>query len=264
MSAMWWFVGHAAGVRAWSYEPEEVTRPVDTSPGGARTFSRSRDPVVRKSLKMRRRRRAAGGTVFDTTSSGHPMRLLRHTAPTWYRYVLILTALAVSVGWPGSARAQTLTSVLTYPANLATNADMTLPIQWTGVANAQAYYLYVGSTFGGKDLVNTGETLQTSELALNLPDGQTLYARLWTKAGNVWRYIDSTFSAAPAVRATLTYPSDGAVNMDPVNPIQWTSVANVQAYYLYVGTTLGAKDVVNTGEIQQTSFLAANLPLGQT
>jgi hypothetical protein len=281
------------------------------------------------------------------------MQILRQTAPTWYRYVLVLTALAISVGWPGSARAETLTSVLTYPANLATNADMTLPIQWTSVANVQAYYLYVGSTFGGNDLVNTGETLDTSELALNLPAGQTLYARLWTKAGNiwrfvdstftaapvvraritypadgavaadvsrpiqwtmvpdvlsyylyvgtasgakdlvntgeiqqtsylaavppnqtvyarmwtkvgtVWRYIDSTFSAAPAVRATFTYPSDGAVNMDPVNPIQWTSVANVQAYYLYVGTTLGAKDVVNTGEIQQTSFLAANLPVGQ-
>src|SRR5205809_4581230 len=113
---------------------------------------------------MHRRRRTADGTAFEAACSASPMRLLRHTAPTWYRYVLILTALAVSVGWPRSARAQTLTSILTYPANLATNADMTLPIQWTGVANVQAYYLYVGSTFGGKDLVNTGETLQTSEL----------------------------------------------------------------------------------------------------
>ena len=156
------------------------------------------------------------------------------------------------------------TATLTYPVNGAVNADLSQPIQWTSVANVQAYYLYVGTTPGAKDLVNTGETLQTSYQAVQLPAGQTVYARMWTKVGGVWRYTDSSFSAATVLKATLTYPVNGAVNADLSQPIRWTSVANVQAYYLYVGTTRGAKDLVDTGEILQTSYLVAQLPAGQT
>jgi hypothetical protein len=162
-----------------------------------------------------------------------------------------------------AAAAAPVTAAITFPANGAVNADLTQPMQWTSIANVQAYYLYVGTTAGAKDLVNSGETHQTSYLAVNLPAGQTLYARMWTKVGGVWRFVDSTFTAAPGA-AVVTHPANGAVNANLSLPIQWTSVANVQAYYLYVGTTAGAKNVVNTGETLQTSYLAANVPVGQT
>src|SRR6266568_3632854 len=97
------------------------------------------------------------------------------TTSTCCRYAFIVIALVLALTWPAPVRAQTLTAVITYPTNLATNVDLTKPIQWTSVANVQAYYLYVGSTPGAKDLVNSGQTLQTSYLALNLPAGQTLY-----------------------------------------------------------------------------------------
>jgi hypothetical protein len=74
--------------------------------------------------------------------------------------------------------------------------------------------------------------------------GLTLYARLWTKVDGIWRSSDSSFTAAP-VPATLTYRLDGGLNVDQSRPITWTNVVNVQAYYLYVGTTPGAKDLVN-------------------
>src|SRR5713101_3979978 len=135
------------------------------------------------------------------------------------------------------AGADTLTASLTYPANGAVNANMSQPITWTTVANVQAYYLYVGTTAGAKDLVNTGAIQSTSYLASGLPGGQTLYARVWAKVGGVWRYTDSTFSAASSVpmTATITYPANGAVDANMSQPIAWTTVANVQAYYLYVG-----------------------------
>ena len=63
-----------------------------------------------------------------------------------------------------------------------------------------AYYLYVGSTPGAKDLVNSGETSQTSYVIRTaLPVNQTLYARLWTKVANVWRFTDTTFTAKPSI-----------------------------------------------------------------
>src|SRR6266567_5783164 len=172
-------------------------------------------------------------------------------AMTVWKFLLVLVV-AVTLGQQSSVLAQSPTATILYPVNGAVNADLSQPIQWTSVANVQAYYLYVGTTLGAKDLVNTGEILQTSYLTPQLPAGQTVYARLWTRAGGVWRYTDSSFSAAP-LPARLTYPVNGAVHADLSQPIQWTSVANVQAYYLYVGTILGAKDLVDTGEMLQTS-----------
>src|SRR5204863_10075148 len=99
---------------------------------------------------------------------------------------------------PTPALAQANTATVTYPANGAVNVDVLQPIQWTTIQNVQAYYLYVGTSLGAKDLVNTGETPQTSYLAGDLPSGQTLYARINTKVGGVWRFRDSTFTAAPS------------------------------------------------------------------
>src|SRR5204863_5678398 len=126
---------------------------------------------------------------------------------------------------------------------------------WTSVSGAQAYYLYVGTSVGARDLVNTGESQQTSyRVPATLPAGTTLYARLWTKIAGTWRYVDTTFSAAPTI-AYFTYPASDTPTVNPTLPLTWTAVPAAQAYYLYVGSTLGGKDLVNPGEIHQTSYL---------
>src|SRR5436190_468206 len=140
------------------------------------------------------------------------------------------------------------------------------PITWTSVADVQAYYLYVGTTAGAKNVVDTGGLQTTSYQAAGLPSGQTLYARVWAEVGGIWRYTDSTFTAASPA-ATLVSPAFASASGRKANlsqPITWTSVANVQAYYLYVGTTVGAKNLVDTGGLQTTSYQASNLPNGQT
>jgi hypothetical protein len=134
-------------------------------------------------------------------------------------------------------------------------------IQWTGVPDAEAYYLYVGTTPGSRDLVDSGETLDTEYFIQNLSRTQPLYARLWTKAGGIWRYIDRTFVPHPAA---VLYPIDGSTNANLSFPIQWTPVPDAQAYYLYVGTTVGAKNLVDSRETQETWYLGRNLPAGQT
>ena len=115
------------------------------------------------------------------------------------------------------------------PVNGATNIVVAQPIQWTTITGAQAYYLYVGTTLGAKDLINTGETQLTSWPASTLPAGITLYARIWTKLANVWRYNDITFTAS-ALRATMITPASGAANVDPAGMLEWTSVPAAQKY----------------------------------
>src|SRR5438067_10965459 len=76
-------------------------------------------------------------------------------------------------------------AAIVFPGSGAANADLTQPMEWTSAPDAQAYYVYVGTTVGAKDLVNTGELQSTSYQALNLPLDQTLYVRLWTKVADV-------------------------------------------------------------------------------
>jgi uncharacterized repeat protein (TIGR03803 family)/VCBS repeat-containing protein len=153
------------------------------------------------------------------------------------------------------------TATLTYPVNTAKNVDMSQPITWTAVPGASAYYLYVGTSLGAKDVVNSGEIQTTSYRAVNVPASVTLYARLWTKVAGVWRFVDSTFTAAPL--AYFITPTNGATDVNLTQPIHWTTVANAEAYYLYVGSSPGGKDLVNTGELQGTSYPASRLPGGQ-
>ncbi|HET9833037.1 MAG TPA: Ig-like domain repeat protein, partial [Vicinamibacterales bacterium] len=184
-------------------------------------------------------------------------------------YSAVLTFVSTDVNYSDATAIASITinpapvvPTMTYPANGAVNADLTVPIQWTAVLNAQAYYLYIGSKPGAKDLINTGEIQTTSYRITKYLPPQMLYARIYAKVGGVWRYTESSFTALP-LAAVLTYPANGATNVDLTTPLQWTTVPNAQAYYLYVGSTLGAKDLVNTGEIQQTFYRIASLPPGQ-
>ena len=155
------------------------------------------------------------------------------------------------------------TATLTSPANGATGVSPVQTFQWTSVPNVQAYVLWLGTTVGTHDVVNTPEMQPTSyQPAAPLPAGQLLYARMWAEVGGVWRSVDSTFTTAST--ATLTSPANGATNVSPLQTLQWTSVPSVQAYVLWVGTTVGTHDVVNTPEMQPTSYQpAAPLPAGQ-
>src|SRR2546426_8962948 len=174
-------------------------------------------------------------------------------AMTVWKFLLVLVV-AVTLCQESSVLAQSLTATLLYPTNGAVNADLSQPIQWTSVANVQAYYLYVGTTPGAKDLVNTGEILQTSYLVKQLPAEQTVYARIWTKFGGVWRYTDSSFSAA-RLSARLTYPVNGAVNADLSQPIKWTSGAEERREGQEGRSRRWPKHLEKKGEIRQTSDL---------
>lgn len=174
---------------------------------------------------------------------------------------LSLIVVCLFVATPRSSSAQTLSVLIDPPAG-STSVDPYAPFTWTSVPGAQAYYLYVGTTVGAKDVVDSWERLQTSYQAAALPVGQVLYARMWTKLDGIWRFVDSQFTAvAPA---SLIAPAAGATNVDALLPFRWTPVGGAVAYYLYVGTSVGAKDIVDSAETQQTVYQAAPLPPGQT
>ena len=64
--------------------------------------------------------------------------------------------------------------------------------------------------------------------------------------------------------ATFVYPVDGQQSVDTAKPFQWTSPPGATRYQLYVGTALGASDLVNSAQIQATSYVVPALPVGMT
>jgi hypothetical protein len=64
---------------------------------------------------------------------------------------------------------------------------------------ATNYWLTVGTTEGGSDVINTGPlpASQSNFSAIPpLPPGVPLYARLLTHDGADWTYVDAIFTAA--------------------------------------------------------------------
>ncbi len=159
-------------------------------------------------------------------------------------------------------------AAFTYPTAGQTNVDTTQPFTWSTIPSAQYYYLTVGTTQGGYDLVNSGvlPASQSSYGVPALPTGQTLYARIYTLIGGGWNnYQDITFTAAPRA-AAFTYPTAGQTNVDTTKPFTWSTIASAQNYYLTVGTTQGGYDLVNSGVLpaSQSSYGVPALPTGQT
>ena len=150
-----------------------------------------------------------------------------------------------------------------YPVNGQQNVGLNTTFQWTAAPGALAYYLYVGTTQGADDVVNSYDHSGTSYTTTCLPPSATLWARLYTNLNGTWVHqpdISFTVSSASA----LSYPTPGQQNVDTTISFQWTPEANAQAYKLNVGTSPGASDLVNTGETQATSWPVPPLPVGQT
>jgi hypothetical protein len=145
-----------------------------------------------------------------------------------------------------------------YPAQ-GEAIDLSKPFQWTIVPNAQAYYLYVGTTPGSKNLIDTGEISSTSFKAFLLPAGPTLYARIYTKINNTWQFSDVSFRVTGS---GFMYPTNGDLNVNRTKYFFWTAISNAQAYYLYVGTSPGAKDIIDSGETQANSYGMQRVPAG--
>lgn len=106
--------------------------------------------------------------------------------------------------------------------------------QWTAVAGATAYVLWVGSTPGGSDLLATGEVPSLSYPTLPVPEGVAVFARVWTRLGNVWRYADVRFAVVTSPPAVLHNAATGSLRVQleigldtSSNDAGWTPDAEV-------------------------------------
>ncbi|HBZ72485.1 MAG TPA: hypothetical protein DEP35_23205, partial [Deltaproteobacteria bacterium] len=136
---------------------------------------------------------------------------------------------------------------------------------WTASGTAiAAWWLYVGSNAGGNDLFDSGR-LDPSVLSIlvsGLPsDGRLLHVRLFFLQSGAWHFVDCAVQAANLPPPTLSSPSCGSTLGGGAVVFTWTdNGAGVTDWWLYLGTSQGANNLLDSGRLGTTSASVSGLP----
>jgi hypothetical protein len=142
-------------------------------------------------------------------------------------------------------------------------SDLGNGLAWTTILGASSYYVRIGSTPDGQDLLDSGEVKGTELETPALPAGETLYARISTNVRGQWEHRTTTLMLAGAALVAPAADASGAVAADAVPQLSWTTISNAEAYRVYVGTAPGAQDLLDSGELHETSTAVKPLPGGR-
>ena len=153
-------------------------------------------------------------------------------------------------------------AAITSPVSGSTLAGASTTFTWSaGSGGVTGYYLWIGTSPGGNNLVNIGPLSGTST-TVNLPtNGATVYVRLWTLInGSTFLYNNYTYTEATVSAAAITSPVSGSTLAGASTTFTWSAGSGgVTGYYLWIGSTPGGYDLVNIGPLSGTST-TINLP----
>ena len=159
-----------------------------------------------------------------------------------------------------------LTATMIYPTANATGVSPAQPFTWTAVTGADAYILHIGTAPDTWNVLAAGLLTQPSYLVTTtLPTGVTLYVRVGSRVGGIWRYSASIPFTAVSLTATMIYPTANATGVSAAQPFAWTAVTGADAYILHIGTAPDTWNVLAAGLLTQPSYLVTTtLPTGVT
>lgn len=150
-------------------------------------------------------------------------------------------------------------TLLTSPINGDIDVPVNTNLTWEAVLYAQRYYLTVGTSPGGNDVVNNATiTNETSyEFAADFNTGDTVYVTLIPSndegdAVGPCTEESFTISNSPATIpecTNLIAPIDGATDVAINTDLSWNAISNADGYRLTVGTATGASDILNAEDV---------------
>ncbi|TKD61010.1 gliding motility-associated C-terminal domain-containing protein [Flavobacterium sp. ASW18X] len=157
---------------------------------------------------------------------------------------------------------------LNTPLNGATGVSNSTDLSWNAIANANGYYLTVGTTAGGNDILDAEDVTGTTfDLPADLPENTQIFVTLvpYNGVGNATGCTEESFTTEtlPTVPSctNLSIPLNGATDVSIATDLSWNPIANADGYYLTVGTTIGGNDILDAEDVTGTTFdLPADLP----
>ncbi|WP_439490073.1 hypothetical protein, partial [Algoriphagus sp.] len=153
-------------------------------------------------------------------------------------------------------------ATITFPSDNAENVGLNPTITWQAASGAEGYYLSVGTSSGGVQILDREEVIGTSyTLSETLEENTTYFITVipFNEAGEAAGCDEYSFTTetllSPPDCATITFPSDNAENVG-LNPrITWQAASGAEGYYLSVGTSSGGAQILDREEVTGTSYV---------
>jgi hypothetical protein len=202
------------------------------------------------------------GTSLSTTVSGLPTDGRIIFARLWYRIASVWKRFDVQYTAASAVEPPAMTS----PVPGSSLSDSTVTFQWTANgAPVTQWWLYLGSSKGASDLHDSGSLgTSLSTTVSGLPtDGRVIFARLWYRLASGWKQIDIQYTAGnQGGLPALISPVPGSPLSGSTVTFQWTAKEiPVTEWWLYLGTSQGAKDLYNSGSLGTSlSTTVSSLP----
>lgn len=215
---------------------------------GAFAILRSKNPSV-SIATMLNAFKATGVSIFDQRSGG------AHTT----QRINVEDALA-------AISSITLPSVSSPIAN-STLSGSTQLFNWSANGtNVTQWWVYAGSSVGARDYYDSGSLGQATSTTVTgiATDGNPVYVRLWYKENGIWKFVDSSYTAA-TIAVTLpeiTSPAPGSTLSGTNQNFNWTANdISVSEWWVYAGSSAGAFDYYNSGTLgTANSVIVTGLP----
>ena len=157
---------------------------------------------------------------------------------------------------------------LSTPANAATDVSISTDLSWNIVANADGYYLTVGTTSGGNDILDNQDVASTTfNLPNDLPENTQIFVTLvpYNGVGQATACTEESFTTETLPTApsctNLSSPLNAATDVSIATDLNWNIVADADGYFVTVGTTSGGNDILDNEDVASTTFdLPNDLP----
>lgn len=151
--------------------------------------------------------------------------------------------------------------MLTSPTPGATLESAAATFSWSGGTGVSQYWLYLGSTQGGSDILTADAKSALSLTAPRLPDdGRTIWVRIWSLIRGQWIYSDASITAPFRSPPEMVTPTPGSTLTGSEINFQWRSHQSVSLYHLQAGTSLGGADLFDASAGQAGNQTIYNLP----
>lgn len=155
------------------------------------------------------------------------------------------------------------TPQMTSPVPGAILGSSSVTFNWTGNAGVTQYWLEVGNALGGYDIYGASQGTGLSRTVTGIPtDGRTIYVRLWFIINGAWSSIDYLYrtGAGGNLPAQITAPLPTSTFGSSSVTFTWNSGTGVSQYWLYLGNSLGASDLLSTNTGTSQSVNVSGLP----
>jgi len=146
---------------------------------------------------------------------------------------------------------------LTDPITGATDVLIDTDISWDAIADADGYFLTIGTSTGGSDILNNEDVgnVTTYDLTNDLPENTEVFVTLvpYNEEGNSSGCAEESFTTqlipvAPSC-TTISDPVNGATNVAIDTNLSWNSVDGATGYLVSVGTTQGGIEIANSIDV---------------